>query len=172
VTNLSDKQQKFCEEYLIDFNATQAAIRAGYSKKTADVQASRLLVNVKVAKYLNSKQEKALQKYDASLDRTLQEITRLAFQDARHYFDENGRLIPIDQLSDDAAASLAGFEVEEVYEFEDGDKKPSGQLKKIKRYDKNKALEMLMRYHGAFKKDNEQQRDYSLTIIRTGVNAA
>ncbi|MGY2438571.1 terminase small subunit [Pseudomonas sp. SDO52101_S400] len=45
---LTPKQQRFVDEYLIDLNATQAAIRAGYSKKTADQQASRLLTNVKV----------------------------------------------------------------------------------------------------------------------------
>jgi len=49
---LSDKQKRFCEEYLIDFNATQAAIRAGYSKKTARQQGSRLLSNVDIQEYL------------------------------------------------------------------------------------------------------------------------
>jgi len=50
---LTDKQKRFCEEYLIDFNGTQAAIRAGYSKKTAQQQASRLLSNVVVQDYLS-----------------------------------------------------------------------------------------------------------------------
>ncbi len=49
MAKLTDKQQRFVKEYLVDLNATQAAIRAGYSKKTADQQASRLLTNVKVA---------------------------------------------------------------------------------------------------------------------------
>ena len=47
--SLTDKQQRFVAEYLIDLNATQAAIRAGYSEKTAPAQASRLLINVNVA---------------------------------------------------------------------------------------------------------------------------
>ena len=45
---LTEKQQRFVDEYLIDLNATQAAIRAGYSAKTADVQGSRMLANCKV----------------------------------------------------------------------------------------------------------------------------
>ena len=49
LTDLTDKQRRFVEEYLLDLNATQAAIRAGYSKKTADVQGPRLLGNVRVA---------------------------------------------------------------------------------------------------------------------------
>ncbi len=45
---LTPKQQRFCQEYLVDFNATQAAIRAGYSKKTANEQGSRLLANINI----------------------------------------------------------------------------------------------------------------------------
>ena len=48
MAKLTEKQQRFVDEYLIDLNATQAAIRAGYSAKTADVQGSRMLANVKV----------------------------------------------------------------------------------------------------------------------------
>lgn len=50
---LTDKQRRFCEEYVVDWNATRAAIAAGYSEKTADVQGSRLLGNVKVAEYID-----------------------------------------------------------------------------------------------------------------------
>ena len=49
---LTPKQQRFVEEYLIDLNATQAAIRAGYSVKTAEQQGNRLLGNAKVAAYI------------------------------------------------------------------------------------------------------------------------
>ena len=48
IKKLTDKQRRFVEEYLIDLNATQGAIRAGYSKKTAQEQSSRLLSNVMV----------------------------------------------------------------------------------------------------------------------------
>ena len=51
---LTAKQQRFCEEYLIDLNATQAAVRAGYSAKTANEQGSRLLTNVSVASAINA----------------------------------------------------------------------------------------------------------------------
>ena len=51
---LSDKQKQFCIEYLKDFNGTQAAIRAGYSKATSNEQASRLLINVNIKDYIKS----------------------------------------------------------------------------------------------------------------------
>lgn len=55
--DLTDKQQRFCEEYVVDLNATQAAIRAGYSANTAEAQGSRLLRNVKVQAYVAQLQE-------------------------------------------------------------------------------------------------------------------
>ena len=56
MSDLTPKQARFVEEYLIDLNATQAAIRAGYSTHTADVQGSRLLSNVKVAAAIQAAQ--------------------------------------------------------------------------------------------------------------------
>jgi phage terminase small subunit len=63
---LSEKQKRFVNEYLIDLNATQAAIRAGYSKKTANEQASRLLANVNVSAYVEKKQERLAKKAEIS----------------------------------------------------------------------------------------------------------
>ena len=58
MSELEEKQKMFCKEYLVDFNGTQAAIRAGYSKKTANEQASRLLAKVNVQTYLKQLIEK------------------------------------------------------------------------------------------------------------------
>jgi phage terminase small subunit len=55
---LTEKQKRFADEYLVDLNAKQAAIRSGYSAKTAEQQASRLLSNVKVQEYIQNKQKK------------------------------------------------------------------------------------------------------------------
>ncbi len=52
---LTEKQQRFCDEYLIDYNATQAAIRAGYSEKTAYSQGQRLLKKVEIKTYIDEK---------------------------------------------------------------------------------------------------------------------
>ena len=71
---LTAKQQTFVEEYLIDLNATQAAIRAGYSEKTADQQASRLLTNVKVAEYLRKLQDDRSERTEITQDYVLESI--------------------------------------------------------------------------------------------------
>lgn len=54
---LTDKQRKFCDEYLIDLNATQAAIRAGYTEKYANTNASKLLQNTTISQYIGERQK-------------------------------------------------------------------------------------------------------------------
>jgi phage terminase small subunit len=148
---LNDKQKRFALEYLKDLNATQAAIRAGYSKKTAYAQGQRLLKHVEVKEVAQHKGRAAFEKLDISVDRVLNEIARLAFLDPRKFYDEAGNLKAITELDDDTAAALAGMEVEEAYEhFGKGQAKPTGLLKKIKFADKSKNLEMLGRYHKLF----------------------
>jgi phage terminase small subunit len=68
----TNKQLRFIEEYLIDSNATQAAIRAGYSKKTAYSQGERLLRNVEVSKALKMKQSIQSEKLEVTLETTIQ----------------------------------------------------------------------------------------------------
>lgn len=65
---LTSKQEKFCREYVIDFNATQAAIRAGYSEKGADVRGSELLGNRKVQNFLNDLKKQTAKRTDTSAD--------------------------------------------------------------------------------------------------------
>jgi phage terminase small subunit len=148
---LNDKHKRFSLEYLKDLNATEAAIRAGYSKKTAHSQGCRLLKNAEVKRFIAAKGQTKFEKLDISVDRVLNEIARLAFLDPRKFYDEAGNLKAITELDDDTAAALAGMEVEEAYEhFGKGQAKPKGLLKKIKFADKSKNLELLGRYHKLF----------------------
>lgn len=90
--NLIPKQNRFCQEYIIALNATQAAIRAGYSYKTANNQCARLLVNVGISeKILQLKKEQA-ERLQIEADRVILEIARIAFFDTRKFFDENGNI--------------------------------------------------------------------------------
>ena len=68
MNNLTAKQQRFIKEYVLDLNATQAAIRAGYSAKTAQEQGSRLLSNVMVSSAIQEAQQEALKRLDMSKD--------------------------------------------------------------------------------------------------------
>ena len=72
---LNEKQQRFIEEYLIDLNATQAAIRAGYSEKTARVQGSRLLLNADVKTHIKEKMAEQSEDTIASADEVMRYLT-------------------------------------------------------------------------------------------------
>lgn len=109
--SLTPKQQRFVQEYIIDLNATKAAIRAGYSAKTADQQGPRLLGHPEIAKGIAAAQKKIADKAGITAERVLQELGRLAFADPRQLFDADGKLLRPSELSDDAAAALASIEV-------------------------------------------------------------
>jgi phage terminase small subunit len=78
MNKLTDKQRKFCDEYLVDLNATQAAIRVGYSEKTASEQSSRLLSNVKIKNYIQNKQKKTSDKLEINKELILQMVFDIA----------------------------------------------------------------------------------------------
>lgn len=158
---LTAKQKRFVAEYVVDLNATQAAIRAGYSKKTANVAGPRLLSNVRIADEIAKKNAKIESKLEVSAERVLQEIARLAFADPRKMFDDNGNLIPIHQLDADTAATIGGFEV--VSKSISGGEQEVEHVHKFKVWDKNVALDKLAKNLGLFEKDNDQ-RDINITI--------
>lgn len=79
---LTAKQKRFCEEYVIDFNGKQAAIRTGYSPKTANEQASRLLTNVNVKKYISE----LLESKTLGKEGTKKLITDIATSSLNNYY--------------------------------------------------------------------------------------
>jgi phage terminase small subunit len=97
---LNPKQKAFIEHYLRNGgNATQAAISAGYSEKTAYAQGSRLLSHVEISAALAKRAEKTVQKLEITTERILQERARLAFFDPRKLLDSSGRPKAIHELS-------------------------------------------------------------------------
>lgn len=164
IKKLTPKQQKFCDEYLIDLNGTQAAIRAGYSKKTAFVIANENLNKPNIKEYLTIRQDNAQERNELTLDRVLQEIALIALQDPRTMFDKNS-LKDITDLDEDTARVLAEVTVRRE-KSQDGDANVVETVK-LKTYDKTKALDMLMKHLGGYEKDNKQKETPILFIERT-----
>jgi phage terminase small subunit len=106
---LNDKQQRFVAEYLVDLNATQAAIRAGYSEKTARTQASELLTKPDIEAAIAKGKARQLATTELSAVRVLEEYRRVAFSNVRDYFDDAGRLKPLKDLPAAVTASLASI---------------------------------------------------------------
>lgn len=80
---LTPKQRAFVREYLIDLNATQAAIRAGYAELSASAEGSRLLANVKVAAAVEAAMKSRAERTDITADRVLKELAKIGFADIR-----------------------------------------------------------------------------------------
>src|SRR5262245_5366904 len=108
---LTPKQERFVAEYLVDLNATQAAIRAGYSAQTANRIASENLSKPDIAEAIAKGKARQLEKAELTAVQTLEAIRRQVCGDVRRLFDAQGQLKPITELSADDAALIAGFEV-------------------------------------------------------------
>lgn len=163
MARLTDKQKKFVEEYLIDLNATQAAIRAGYSEKNADKIGSELLGKTRVSEAIQSAMAKRSARTEITQDMVLNELAKIAFSNGsdfakvttkkckRQVWDQESEtyvekevdeqfveLIDTDKLSPEKKAAIA-----EISEGKFGIS--------VKSCDKVKALELLGKHLGMFK---------------------
>lgn len=145
MTKLTAKQQAFVDEYLIDLNATQAAIRAGYSEKTARQIGEENLSKPDIAAAVQKAMDERSRKTGINAENVLGEIGKLAFADIRKVFDENGRLLPIHMLPDEIAASVSSIEVV-TSRIPGGEPEDVEHTSKIKFWDKRGSLELLGRH--------------------------
>lgn len=139
---LSDKRRRFAEEYLVDFNATQAAIRAGYSPKSAGQQGSELLKDPKVRAYVDARMAELGRRTGVTAERIMQELARIAFLDPTELADMDTARIRPEASADDRAA-IAGVKVK-VIESESG----VTTERELRFADKIRALELLGKRFG------------------------
>lgn len=147
-TILTPKQKLFADEYLKDLNGTAAYKRAGYKAKNdnvAAVEATKLLSNPKIAKYVQKAMDERSKEVKIDANRVLAEIGRLAFADIRKVFDESGRLLPVHLLPDEVAASVSSIEVV-TSRISGGEPADVEHTAKIKFWDKRGSLELLGRH--------------------------
>lgn len=161
---LTPKQKRFCDEYLIDLNATQAAIRAGYSEKTACEQGARLLTNVKVQEYIQKRKQDRVERTEITQDMVLRELATIAFANAADYaavvekdamLEVDGSMIPV---LDNEGNPVKYRTVEPVLtaDLTEAQKRALSVIKKgrdgfeVKPYDKVRALELLGKHLGMF----------------------
>ncbi|RHH25983.1 terminase small subunit [Desulfovibrio legallii] len=141
---LTPKQAEFVRQYLVDLNATAAAIRAGYSERTAKSQGQRLLTNVDVSAALAAAKAEREQRTEITQDRVVSELAKIAFADPRELMEwgpEGVKLKDSAELTEEQAASVA--------EVSETTTKDGGSLR-LKKHDKVKALELLGRHLGMF----------------------
>ncbi len=173
---LTAKQRRFVDEYLIDLNATQAAIRSGYSPRTANEQAARMLAKVSIQAYVSDRMKAREKRTEITQDRVLRELEKIGFADIRKAVrwgdsvpvtnPETGEvliasgisLVPSDELDDGTAAAVA--EVSQT-----------AQGLKIKMLDKRAALVDIGRHLGMFTDKIEStvtNNNFAFTVKRAG----
>lgn len=155
---LNARQQRFIDEYLIDLNATQAAIRAGYSENGSTVQGTRLLANASIAAALREAMDLRAGRTGVTADKVLREYAKIGFSDIRKVTkwgskpepqegetpvtDYPVELIPSDQIDDDTAAAVSEISL-------------TSSGIKIKMHDKRAALDSIARHLGMFIETHE-----------------
>jgi phage terminase small subunit len=149
---LEDRRWRFCQELLIDDNAAQAAIRAGYSEKTAKQQACRLLTNADVRRAVADLRAARAQRLETTADRVLQELAMVAFADIGQVMDFTGadvKLRPANAIQEQARRALASMKVKRYVEGH-GDDARDVEVIEFKFWDKVTALLKLGQHLGLF----------------------
>ncbi|WPJ21784.1 terminasae [Pseudoalteromonas phage vB_Pun_Y3] len=136
----TDKERLFCYEYIADpkKNKTNAAINAGYAKNSAQQQSTRIYK--KCEDRINEMLSDLTVEHKVTADRIIQEFAKIGFMSAKDFFDSNGRALPINELSDDAAAAIVGMK---IIDLEDNDDDRPSIIKEYKLADKLDALTKL-----------------------------
>lgn len=153
---LTDKQKKFVEEYLIDLNATQSAIRAGYSPKTANEQGARLLANVSIQEAISKAMAERSRRTGINQDRIVQELARIAFVKITDVVDPDGEINT--NASDDDLACIESYKVENSDSVNG-----SSSKREVKLASKIKALELLGKHVGMW--NDKIQVDVSIPVF-------
>ena len=171
MAGLSPKRQRFVDEYLIDSNGTQAAIRAGYSTKTANEQAADLLANPSVNAAVTAGRAAIAERNAISQDRIRQELAKVAFADPAQLYDQAGNLRSIHEMAPEVRAALSGVETATERNGR-GEDATTTQVRKVKRWDKVRALELLGKDLGMFGDAliAQQLAELEKAIARMGIN--
>lgn len=162
---MTDAQKRFCNEYLIDFNATRAykvAYKRCKSELTARTNASKLLTNTNIQKYISEKQKELEKRTEITQDKIIQELAKIALFNIKDIYNENGTLKKITELDDDTAKAISGVKILQKAGAMKISINPEGkdeevpiehipeQTVEFKTNDKVKALELLGKHLGMF----------------------
>ena len=143
MSKFTPKQKRFIEEYLIDLNATQAAIRAGYSPETAQQTGSENLSKPVISAAISRAMAERSKRTGVNQDRIVLELARIAFANIADFADmENGAILP--HASPDDTAAIQSVKVKNI------PTKDGGEIveREIRLYDKIRALELLGKHLG------------------------
>lgn len=169
MANMTERQKRFCNEYLVDLNVTQAAIRAGYTPKYANKKAYELLDKPEIKEYLDKKMKDREQRTEITQDRVVNELAAIAFSNASDFFKVIDKPIiagGVPVLDDEGnPRTYKDVEFVNTDKLSEANKKVISSIKQgsngleIKLNDKLKALELLGKHLGMFRDKIELSGD-------------
>ena len=160
MAKLTEKQQRFVDEYLIDLNATQAAVRAGYSVKTAKDIGCQNLAKLNIAQAIAEKMAERSKRTGVNQDRVVLELAKIAFVNAADVIDPENATIKEGATSDDTAA-IQSVKVKVI-----PTKEGEGVEREVRLNDKLKALELLGKHLGMW--NDKMDVNVNIPIVISG----
>lgn len=152
---LNSRQKAFVDEYLIDLNATQAAIRAGYARKTANRTGPRLLSNVVIQQRVQEAMSRREKRTEITQDRVVNELAKIGFANLGDFItltSAGDPLVDLSTMTRDQAAALSEVTVEDFTDGRGDDARDVRRIK-VKLCDKRAALVDLGKHLGMFRGD-------------------
>ena len=173
---LTPRQARFIEEFLVDANGKQAAIRAGYAAGSAEVAASKLLRNPKVSAKLKIARQALTERTRIDADRIKRELAIVGFGVMGDFYDpDTGKLLEVHDMSEEAQRRLSAVKVsrERRHTTTDGAAETTVEesVIELKTWDKVRALELLGKTFGMFVEKAAIQADVSLLAITREIEA-
>jgi phage terminase small subunit len=156
---LTPKQKRFCEEYLIDLNGTQAAIRAGYSKDSAKEIASENLTKLNIKTEIERLQRVRSEKLEISANEVLQKIRDIAFSDITKTMTVT--IAEFEDLPESVRLCISKFKTF-TRSYDVGEETISETTVELWFWDKMKAFDMLNKHIGFYEADNDQQNNVTI----------
>lgn len=159
--HLTEKQEAYCQNYLICGNQS-AAYRIAFDAEVMNanavaVEACRLHANPKVSLRIKELQTEAYERNKIAIDEIIQTLAGMVRFDIAELYDDDGTLLPLKQIPLAARQMINQLDVEELSTYVDKEKIVIGYTKKIRTYSKLDAIEKLMKHLGGYEKDNTQR---------------
>lgn len=162
LTPKKEKQYRiFAQEYIIKFNGTESAIKAGYSKKSARVTASRLLtqdnIQILIQKYMKERERRT----EITGDMVIAELSKTAFIQESDFYHDNGDVKKLSELTNEQKAGLSSYGFKSLH-IGDGE---YIDVPVFKAQDKIKSLELLGKHFGIFNEKTETVHSGHITML-------
>lgn len=146
---LTGRKLIFAQEYLLDFNGNQAAIRAGYNENSAASQASRMLKDANVKAFIDEKVKEREKKLEASAENVVSELSKIAFVSVDDFYHIDGSVKQLNELEPHVRSALQSYQIKTIY-VGHGEDKEAIDIPVFKAHDKVKTLELLGKHFKLF----------------------